>query len=324
MTTLAIDGSYALHRAKNVVLSQAKDIYKNALTDGLSEENASFKGIEAISIVAMTRTFFGILPHNLEKFYCTKAYVLWDEGRCHYRVAINPEYKVARNLKEKTFLDKTADKIFLRARQYLHSTLPSIGIASLLIPGIEADDFGYYLSHTLPSGVLLSDDQDWFLNLSANWSLCRPMQKGDNIYDWNRFTKDNIPSNLAFDRSPRDVYLYTKACVGDKDEIPRIATAVPAKNIALHMIGLKSNLTVKEHDIMMNSLEQIDKNLLLADTSWLIKHPDIEDMPKLLNDVNNSVITNNTENFWNFAMDTDSLQYSSRWKIISQRLNYST
>lgn len=327
MTLLAIDGSFTLHRAKNVVKEYVRSRSKKMIEEGSDEQTIENYIQTNVNQTAMISIFFKIIPPKMEEFYPSRVYVLWDFGRCKYRHALNENYKNARTIENPTLIDVLVEKAYAAARSYLHVNLPRIGIASLLVPGVEADDLAYYLSHTHANGVLLSDDKDWFLNLNEGWQLCRPMQTDENknkkdtyLYDWGKFTTLMQCDNTQ--TSPRAVYLLEKAFMGDKDEIPRITTPAVAKRLARHVIGFDVKLKLGDKEILEKSQNQLNCNIQLADTSWLVTNPQLADMSKILNTANASVTVGNSMNFLDFASNANAFGYTSRWSNVCKQLNY--
>ncbi|QIG77819.1 putative 5'-3' exonuclease protein [Rhizobium phage RHph_TM61] len=301
MTVLIFDGSHLLQRMKFVAVKENR-----------------------ISSKYMSWLLFRSLIKKCVENQPSRIYVLWDEGACTYRHKIVEGYKESRINNNPSEKDVLAFREFLDSRRYLHEILPTIGVVSIKVPGVEADDWGHYLSNKFDTGVLVSEDKDWLLNLRPGWKLIRPIIKEE--YTWESFDEmmneryyKNPTEYTHYD--PLKKYLIMKAVYGDKDEVPRITTPAPAKKIIDYLTGQIKSLDPKEKSTLDNSRKELARNLRLAATDWLTVHPELIDSEGIHQSELNRVTYKSKENFLKVASELNLFQYINKWHKISERLS---
>lgn len=220
--------------------------------------------------------FLKILLGTVEQFSPTKTYVYFDRGRSVHRREILESYKGNR-VKDP---DDPTEITYEKARDFLHNKLPELGIISILEDGIEADDFAFYIGHQYSpdvSGVHISDDKDWYLNLFPNWYLFRA--KANDLTSWEDFCK-----MVGDDKNPRIIYLITRALVGDKsDNIYGLRGFgwETAKKFAPKILYREDLGTSSKAKSINENMDTVRRNISVMDTSWVIRNKEVKDIVKI-------------------------------------------
>lgn len=345
MTVLAIDATFQLHRMKFVAANTARAKAQRYVAGGMDPNQASLKAVkEEANHRSIAWLLFRSLVPMMERFQPSQVVYLWDEGECTHRVNLFNDYKGDRAVRgeEPELISRLLHVSFQQARSYIYERFPKIGVANIKVPGVEADDWGYFMANHLSNVVLVSDDKDWNLNLTIGSRLFRPMSKAepDRPLSRERTPQDNGPGEILhwdeFDRitnwehyagntefkhvAPRLRYMYHKACVGGKDNIERITTPAPAKKMADHIIGVRESTDKKILDLIESSKDHLARNLKLADTSWITKLPEV-DAHNVYRRAIDEIVVGDEESFRLFCYELRLHgNYQDRWKLISERL----
>lgn len=217
--------------------------------------------------------FLKIFLGTLEQFNPTDVYIYFDRGRSIHRREILESYKGNRQ-KDET---DPAEIAYSEARDFLHKTLPELGIISILEDGIEADDFAYLIGHKYSpdtSGVHISDDKDWYLNIFPNWYLYRA--RANELISWEDFC-----TIVGDDKFPRIMYLLTRAMVGDKsDNIPGLRGFgwETAKKFATKILYKEDLGNSSKAKMVENNMDLIRRNVSVMNTSWVIHNKEVIDI----------------------------------------------
>jgi len=219
--------------------------------------------------------FLKILLGTLEKFTPIGVYIYFDRGRSIHRRKILESYKGNRQKDE----NDPTEIAYGEAREFLHKTLPELGIISILEDGIEADDFayliGYRYSPDIP-GVHISDDKDWYLNIFPNWHLFRT--QANELISWEDFC-----TIVGDDKNPRIMYLLIRAMVGDKsDNIPGLRGFgwETAKKFASKILYKKDLGASSKAKMIEENMSLIRRNISVMNTSWVIHNNEIINIVK--------------------------------------------
>lgn len=119
----------------------------------------------------MMSLFKSISAHNL-----TQVVVCWDKGRNWRRDQISDTYKAFKDDFDSLDAEEQARIGLIReSRQFLYDTLPGLGILQYRVDQFEADDLSYFLSREVfSSGILISEDKDWYQHINDSWTQYRP------------------------------------------------------------------------------------------------------------------------------------------------------
>ena len=186
MTILIIDGNNMAHRARH-------------------KFNLSNRGKD----VSVTYGFLRMLKSLLAKFEPQSIIVCWDDGIPEFRRILVPEYKAGRHDNDDLLLYED----FLRQMRELTAILPVMGIASVIRPGVEADDLMAHAARMALSQrpIIVTSDKDLLQCVNDYISVYSPMQdiiytpdlvletfgvKPHNITEWRALqgdSSDNIP-----------------------------------------------------------------------------------------------------------------------------------
>lgn len=278
MTSEVIDGSFLLYKNRCIAEKLSYDRLKKFKSGNPNlnkkEYFSEFKKYFTINYLAWS--FIRSLVPLAEKFNPDLIVVCWDDKGCDYRSEIYSDYKCDRIKVTDNPYETYVNSIFFESRKWLNNNLYKLGILSLLKSGIEADDWSYYVTTKLKSGIHVSDDYDWYLNIvNKDWSLYRPNKKEVITYDmFVNLMNERLPTSKEL--SPRHKYIIQKACEGDKDEIPRIATPAVALKLAHYILDPKVQVTDKIKNLLESNTENILRNIQLANTSWLVENIDVK------------------------------------------------
>lgn len=188
----------------------------------------------------------------------TGVFSLWDFGRPQHRIDLCPTYKESR---------ERSDDLIHDARDYLHDTLPKLGIVSVGCEQAEADDLAYLISHIFSDGYgrMVSTDYDWMHNMHPTWELLRPVN--GQLIDWAQMVE------WYGDHKTMEVALLTNAILGKgSNEVPGIygvgeGTAI---GYARKMILNEDIGDGKKATSVKDAKAQIDNNLKVMDLSWIL------------------------------------------------------
>jgi hypothetical protein len=193
--------------------------------------------------------FCNILLKYMSQSKCKKVIVCWDKSGSYRRKAIFPAHKEYEPIDESTLegkLDRLKLDGYVKARQWLHDRcLPQLGIGSIMIKGLEADDIAYALTNlgVIPSDQLdtintfLTEDNDWQESLIPGWVIYKPI--AEKVITWEEFSSQytNIHPKAVADpvKNPKLIFIYCRAMIGKGTEIPGVFGIGPsfARKIAL-------------------------------------------------------------------------------------------
>ena len=116
-----------------------------------------------------------MIKHAIEKFEPDEVIVTWDSGKSVYRNNVYPEYKAHRN--DKTPEELEAYKEFLKQAEELPRLLEWLGVRSVTLPGIEADDIMAAITVIRKDEriIVLTNDRDLLQLVDDNVSVYLPM-----------------------------------------------------------------------------------------------------------------------------------------------------
>jgi len=327
---LTVDASGLLHRMMFVNRNLAVKRKQELIESGLDEGKASAASLQKIKWQTMCWLFLRSLIPKCEEFNVTRVYLLWDYGKCRYRSAIYENYKGKREPEDPSDEYLKGIKEYIIARAYLNNRCPEIGFCSLLIPTVEADDIGFFIAYNYDSpsgeqvGIHLTDDRDWYLNLFPSWSIHHPRKNLTITYEQfrNKMNSRHYEKPQKFlKRDPRIIYLYEKACCGDSDEIPRIDTPARAKQIADYLCGCTTSLSNDLMKVLHENKDNIERNLKLANTDWLIRDPTIVNVQKFF-EVATKKVEFDDQKFLYLSNEINLNNYLWRWKKIVDNFSY--
>ncbi len=237
---LAIDGSFALHRARFV-----------------AGKNGTPTRDHTVAI------FMAIILRVLRQFTPSRVYIYFDRERSYHRLKLFPDYKGHR----KNDVEEPSRIAYNISRDFLAEILPSLGFITILCDGIEADDFSYMTAYKYHPGVHVTDDRDWFGNLFPGWSLFRPQAK--ELISYEQFC--TMVHNIE---NPRIIFLIARAIVGDKsDNIPG-TRGVPWEQALLlaPSIFKRTNLEDTRYaKKVLANMEQIRHNINIMTPMWVMQ-----------------------------------------------------
>lgn len=105
---------------------------------------------------------------NSLNLYHTQVTVVWDGGRSDYRLKLYEDYKKRPPVPaEEVEMEQLSKLNYVKQCQALNEHfLPALGIRSVRIPGVEADDIASHLSHLFAYSfgepvIIITDDQDY-------------------------------------------------------------------------------------------------------------------------------------------------------------------
>jgi len=214
-------------------------------------------GIRTSGLYGLLNTYL-----SLKKKYKGSFYFCWDKGRSIKRVAVYPSYKRKAELtpENKIRIERIYTQIDI-FNEFLHT----MGIPSLWIKGIEADDIIASLTYLLEGKkIIISTDNDFLQLINENVEVYNPVKK---------ITYNNENFEELIGVKLKDFLLY-KALIGDSsDNIPRVPRVGPvtAKKI-VNMYGYEGIFNKNEiNDKILQKVkdfrDQICLNLFLMDLS---------------------------------------------------------
>lgn len=200
--------------------------------------------------------FTKTLTAILENFWPDQVYILWDnKSSSSRRKEMFEGYKGGR---------QRPDKHATAACSFLHMYLPKLGAYSISIPRCEADDLAQ-LVMVGNSGVHISEDRDWYLNLREDWELYRPASRETVTWEGlcNKFETDD----------PVTRYLYIKSLTGDNsDSVPGVSGIGPKRAISCSK-ALMEGKEIKDKrmaEMVKRDFGILQRNLLIFDTKWIL------------------------------------------------------
>lgn len=198
---LIFDGSHLLHRVKYI----AED--------------------ETVRWDFYCFVFIRTVLKFMNKYHCKDATVCWDKSGSKRRKKLFPDHKIYPPIDMETKEGQDLQKsltAYIDSRSWLDKNLYRMGIKSVMVQGIEADDITYILVNILDKmgdkGVLITEDKDWVQSLKPGWVLYRPLQ--DTITTYENFCEKYTIKDINVD--PKVIYTSIKAFIGKANEIPKI------------------------------------------------------------------------------------------------------
>lgn len=190
---LVIDGSHLLHRIKF------------ALPENFIPNWQYF-----------SYSFLTAALSTMKMFKDKKVVVAWDKKGSYRRKRVYSDYKKREPIDVSTpdgAYEKLALEEYVHARQWLHDNAKIFGFASIMIPGLEADDIAFGLTNYVckdDSGILMTEDRDWIQSLTPNFKLYRPISE-------KTITYDNVIEDYSFANglSPSKCFAFIKSAEGD-------------------------------------------------------------------------------------------------------------
>ena len=165
-----------------------------------TKKSTNSEGVQdPLITVNSVRTCIGKKIRDLDYQYTPVA--LWDRGTYRYR----PKEQFT-NYKESRSYDDSYQACW-DACNYLVPFLRDIGVYSVQIGGLEADDLGYYFSHKYDDVILWTTDSDWRQSITGNTVI----HKNNEIISLQTLAAEGI-------EDPRDLAIH-KAVEGGHDDI---------------------------------------------------------------------------------------------------------
>ena len=250
-----------------IIVFDSDNVIKRMKYIALKYKNFDWQNLSYLFIKSILNT---VKDMDGKKVYC-----LWDISRSAYRLNHYKEYKANRDNKEETEEEKLMTETLVLAKNYLINNLKKIGITSIALPEIEADDISYYITHLYKNekGTLVTEDKDWYLNITTNWKVYHPVKK---------ITVDQKIFNelMENDPNPKERFLLYKALIGDTSDNIKGVDGVGEKNglkYSEHLLYNKDLGTSKIAEKIKNSSDIIDLNKKLMDISWIMTQEDIKE-----------------------------------------------
>lgn len=262
MTTLSVDGSYMLHRSAFRLMRNMHDKYSSREDDNDPEYVKAL--INIMQPKSLIYAFMTSVGKQARDFEATKIYVFWDHGIPEHRFELYPAYKGSR-IRGDDEVPGVLDLLRETSESILHSQLPNLGVISIGHESVEADDFAYIVSRVEESGIHISEDYDWTLNINQGWILHRP------IADETCTLQDLATKYAVPESDVREINLWIKAMTGDdSDEVGGVygIGASFALKFAKLLIrgkplpdGVKGSSVTKQMDLVL-------RNRKIFDTAW--------------------------------------------------------
>lgn len=240
--------------------------------------NEKIEGFE-VTWEFMATKFLEMTLSYMKKKKDSDIVICWDKNGSSLRKSIYPEHKKKNPIDTNTPEGKVKLDALIQygiARTWLHDNIHRIGIKSILIPGIEADDIAYTLINCCTSlsgktGIMLTEDKDWKQSLKLGWSIFRPIQHQVITYESFRESMKLNGEELS---TPRKVFIWQKALLGKKREIPGVVgigekTSLPIIKKLFANRDLNPNSKREKAVIDAINSGEFTKYLELADYSLL-------------------------------------------------------
>lgn len=192
--------------------------------------------------------------------YQDEIYCLFDKGTWRYK----PKDKYTNYKSNRDYSDKDMWQCCWDATSKAIEIMPKIGINTIQIPGVEADDLGSYYAHQSHEGMMMTSDHDWLLSVTPNCGV-ELYKKGEWILnDYDSLMQNHIkdPFDLAIE----------KAILGDEsDNIPKVKT------------GLKIAESIdkwKNDEFDGEIYQQISTNLDLVRVDYILEDKKVHNLIK--------------------------------------------
>lgn len=188
--------------------------------------------------------------------YDNKFVVAWDDGKYRYRSDTKGiDYKGERNYDE-------SFQSAWNTMKRLQEVLPFLGVASLKFKGIEADDIGYFFAHhpkfKRAEKRLLASDRDWFISITEDTMVIRPMPRGPEYYT-------NSILEEEYELEHYSEFLLYKAINGDgSDSIPGL-TGSHSKIKKLMLAHKLDKLTEEQSTVISNNIHLMRLDRIIED-----------------------------------------------------------
>lgn len=183
--------------------------------------------------------------------YEYKAIVCFDRGTYRYR----PKTEFTEYKSDRVYDDSY--QVLWDANNELIPLLRSIGLTTIQVPGLEADDLGYYFSHNSEDSILLTVDSDWQQSVTEKTKLYVANKKKFLTY-----------SDICVDgiTEPFDIAI-SKAIVGGHDNLKTVSSgkSVP-ETIQLY----------KARNLPSDILEAIDYNMHLSRLDKVVSDSEVD------------------------------------------------
>ena len=257
---LLLDGSNLIHRVLR--------------TDQLKLTNSY--GLNTGGIHGFIRSIYKLCRESRFSYF---PICCWDEGIIKFRRSIYEGYKDHKKVENRDQVptkEEQDEKDFLQSlfwtKNILHtSILPLLGIPSIMVPGVEADDIIAFLSTRINDlSLIVSNDADLFQLINDKVKVYKPVK--DVTYD-----KDKLIDEYALDRSEyKKHFVLIKAIVGGEDGIPHVVKGIGPKHatkIARKLItGEALDVNNPKEFSVLQSLVEINRNVKLMDLSYFQDH----------------------------------------------------
>lgn len=154
--------------------------------------------------------FLNSLISVLKKFNTNRFIIVWDSKQSIKRKKIYPEYKANRN-KERDEETEEMFRLFYKQMDFLRKLFKFLGVVSIRIDGMEADDIMSVLAGTLGkkfNTIIVSTDRDMLQCVDKHTDVFNAIKK-------KLFTLDSFEKDIGL---PPDQYSFARAIVGDKGD----------------------------------------------------------------------------------------------------------
>lgn len=242
---LAVDGTWLLRRQFHV-------LRKGFVDSGKVDENGEKILIQdPIPVVLSTLTC--VLKKFRETGFDWSLRILFDRGSYHYRPKEKfTEYKADREYDNTYQCCWDATDIFIKLAR-------DLGLTTIQISGLEADDLGMYYSHNSKECILFSVDSDWRQSLTPTTII-------DNTK--RIITYQEVMNDSIFE-SPFDIALVKAIDSGGHDNVQKILVENNiVKNIKSEYPTLSKSehifIGYKENRLPSEIIAKINSNLQLT------------------------------------------------------------
>lgn len=242
---IAVDNTWLIRRQFHV-------LKKGFVDSGQVDENGEKIMIQDPNPVALS-TLVCTVKKMRETGFDWKVRLLFDRGSYHYRPKDkSPEYKADREYDDTYQCCWDATDIAI-------NLFRALGLNTIQIPGLEADDLGMYYSHNSDECILYSIDSDWRQSLTPTTVL-------DNTK--RLITYQEVMDESIFE-SPFDLALMKAIDSGGHDNVQKVLVENHIlKSIKEQYPTLKKNdhifIGYKEKSLPLEVIGQIEKNLNLT------------------------------------------------------------
>lgn len=247
----------------------------------------NYNGIRISGVYGILRTYFSLKNRYKDSSF----YFCWDRGRSIKRVAAYPSYKYKRQeLPPEN--KKKVENVHIQINIF-NEFLHSMGIPSLCIEGIEADDIIASLTHLLEGrNVIVSTDDDFLQLVNDDVVVYNPVRKIT-------YNKENFEDLVGV--KCKDYLLY-KALIGDSSDnisgVPRVGPVTAKKIVNMYSyedIFNTNEVTDKTLQRIRGFKDQVRLNLFLMDLS--VDEELLLQIKNLLNNYPKEYLTTNKEQY---------------------------